>query len=278
MKIIFSPKCLEFSKPNQPENPERIKQAYDFLKNKYKFLEPKPATKEDLLKVHSKEYIESFENGKFKGDWETPNYPNIYEYAKLSVGAAILAAKEKGFSLMRPPGHHAGINGKALGASTLGFCYFNNAVIAVRSLGMPALIIDIDVHHCNGTEEIVFGDKNIFLISLHRRGIYPGTGYESRDNCHNYLLSAKTTDEIYLEILDDALKKIDSSKIKVVCISAGFDTHDNDPLTPLSVTEDVYFEIGKRIKEIGLPVFAVLEGGYSQRIGEFVHNLIKGLK
>jgi acetoin utilization deacetylase AcuC-like enzyme len=106
--------------------------------------------------------VESFEKGEFKGDIESPAYPGIYEYAKLSAGAAILAAKIKGFSLMRPPGHHAGKNGKTPQASTLGFCYFNNEVIAVKSLGVPALIIDIDVHHGNGTEELVMVIKTFF--------------------------------------------------------------------------------------------------------------------
>jgi acetoin utilization deacetylase AcuC-like enzyme len=277
MKIIFSKKCLEYSKLKYPENPYRLESAYTFLNEKYDFVEPKAATKLDLLKVHSKKYVELFEKKKFKGDRETPNFPKIYEYAKLSAGAAILAAKIKGFSLMRPPGHHVGINGKTHDASSLGFCYFNNAVIAVRSLGVPSLIIDIDDHHGNGTEEIVFGDKNITFISLHRRGIYPGTGYESKNNCYNYPLSSSTDDEKYVKVLDEALRKIDLTKIKVICISAGFDTLQNDSLTPLQLTRNAYFKIGKKIKETGIPVFVVLEGGYHKFIGECSHNLIQGL-
>src|SRR4030042_999539 len=216
MKIIFSPKCLEYSKPGYPDSPDRVRNALDFLKNKYKFIEPKLATKQDLLKVHAKKYVEQFENGEFKGDWETPNFHKIYEYAKLSAGAAIMAAKIKGFSLMRPPGHHAGINGKTPDASSLGFCYFNNMAIAVRSLNLPALIIDIDVHHGNGTQEIFLGDKNVTFISIHRKGIYPGTGHVSENNCHNVSLSANTNNDGYVRALDEVLKKIDLSRIKVV--------------------------------------------------------------
>jgi acetoin utilization deacetylase AcuC-like enzyme len=278
MRIIFSQKCLEYSKPGYPESPERVKKAWEFLKDKYKFLEPKPATKQDLLKVHAKKYVEQFENGEFKGDWETPNFQNIYEYAKLSAGAAIMAAKTKGFSLMRPPGHHAGINGKTQDASSLGFCYFNNMAIAVRSLNLPTLIIDIDVHHGNGTQEIFLGDKKVTFISLHRRGIYPGTGHDSEDNCYNVPLSANTNDDDYVKALDEILKNIDLSRIKIVGISAGFDTFEKDSLTPFKLGFNAYFEIGKLVKSLGLPVFAILEGGYGNHLGQAIHNLIKGLE
>jgi acetoin utilization deacetylase AcuC-like enzyme len=137
MKIIFSEKCLEYGWPGHIEGPERVKKAFEFLKKKYEFLEPKPASVEDLLKVHGKEYVDLIKNARAGSylDGDTPVPENIYEYAKLSAGGAILAAREKGFSLMRPPGHHAGRNGKALGAATLGFCYFNNIAVAVRSSG-----------------------------------------------------------------------------------------------------------------------------------------------
>jgi acetoin utilization deacetylase AcuC-like enzyme len=278
MKIIFSPRCLEYSRPGYPENPERVRTAWEFLKNKYKFIEPKSATKQDLLKVHAKKYVEQFEKGDFIGDWETSNFHNIYEYAKLSAGAAIMAAKIKGFSLMRPPGHHAGINGKTPDASSLGFCYFNNMAIAVRSLNIPTLIIDIDVHHGNGTQEIFQGDEKVTFISLHRRGIYPGTGHESEDNCYNVSLSASTNDDDYVKALDEVLKKIDLSRIKVVGISAGFDTYEKDSLTPFKLSLNAYFLIGKRIKELKLPVFVVLEGGYGNHLGPAIHNLIQGLE
>ena len=278
MKIIFSPKCLEYSKQNHPESVERVKLAYEFLKNKYKFIEPEPASKKYLLKVHGKDYVDKFEKGEFEGDIESPAFPNIYEYAKLSAGGAILAAKENGFSLMRPPGHHAGINGKTSDASSLGFCYFNNIAIAVRSLGLPALIIDIDVHHGNGTQEIFLGDKKVIFISIHRKGIYPGTGRESKDNCYNFPLSMNTNDEEYVRTLDLALNRVDLSKIKIVGISAGFDTFQKDSLTPFKLSLNAYLEIGKLIKKLELPLFCVLEGGYSKYLGHAIHNLVKGLE
>jgi acetoin utilization deacetylase AcuC-like enzyme len=160
VKIIFSEKCLEYRWPGHIEGPQRVRKAFEFLKKKYAFVKPKPASLEDLLKVHSKEYVDLIKNARAGSylDGDTPVPENIYEYANLSAGGAILAAREKGFSLMRPPGHHAGRNGKALGAATLGFCYFNNIATAVKSLDLPTLILDIDGHHGNGTQEIILGD------------------------------------------------------------------------------------------------------------------------
>ena len=105
----------------------------------------------------------------------------IYDYALLSAGGALLAAQKNGISLMRPPGHHAGRNGKAMGVSTLGFCYFNNIAIAVRKMNEQTLILDIDGHHGNGTQEIFQGDPNVKFISLHRYPTYPGTGLRSQE-------------------------------------------------------------------------------------------------
>lgn len=278
MKIIFSLKCLEYSQFQHPESPERVRKAYDFLKSEgYEFIEPEFAPEEDLLRVHTSSYIEKFKRGEFLGDEDTPAYPNIYEYARLSAGGAILAAREKGFSLMRPPGHHAGRNGIALEAPTLGFCYFNNIAIAIKSLGLPALVVDIDGHHGNGTQEIFLGDKEVTFISLHRGGIYSYTGFVSEANCLNFPLSEDTSDRIYMETLDTALRQVDLRNIKVVGISAGFDAHQGD-LASLGLSSQCYFEIGRRIKELELPTFAVLEGGYGKHLGPDIHQLIQGLE
>lgn len=276
MKIVFSPKCLEYGSPYHPENPRRIQLAYEYLKEKYEFIEPKPATEKDLLLVHTKEYIERIKSGNFY-DPDTPAYDNIYEYAKLSAGAAIIAAKEKAFSLMRPPGHHAGRRGKALGAPTLGFCYFNNIAIAVKKLSKKALILDIDTHHGNGTQEIFQDSEDVIFISLHTMGIYPGTGFRSMGNCYNYPLPMGTDDKMYLETLNKALGNVDLSRVEVVAVSAGFDTLEGD-LGGLRLTLDCYKEIGKRIGSLGLPVFIILEGGYSSKLGICIDNLIQGIE
>ena len=274
-KIIFSEKCLEYGSWHI-ESPERVRSANKILKDRgYEFLTPETASEEDLLKVHDAEYIRMLKEG-LVGDADTPAYENIYEYARLAAGGAILAAKVKGFSLMRPPGHHAGKRGIALSASTKGFCYLNNIAIAVKYLDKPALILDIDGHHGNGTQEIFLRDEKVTYISLHRYPHYPGTGYTSEANCLNFPLMADCGDEIYLKTLDEALSRVNMSKFEVVAVSAGFDTHAGD-LASLGLTEKCYREIGKRITSLNKPTFFILEGGYSgENIGKDIDELLKG--
>lgn len=278
MKIIFSEKCLEYRSNFHIESPERVEKAYEILKEKgYEFVEPEPASEQDILKVHTREHLERIKSGNFF-DPDTPAYENIYEYARLAAGAAILAAKEKGFSLMRPPGHHAGKNGKALGASTLGFCYFNNIAIAVMALNKPALILDIDGHHGNGTQEIFFQDSKVTYISIHRHPLYPGTGTHSEKNCFNFPLPADVGEKKYLETLDLALSKVEDKNFEVIAISAGFDCHKGD-IASLGLNSKSFKKIGERIKNLGRPVFGVLEGGYiGENVGKDLHELLKGLE
>jgi len=276
-KIVFSEKCLGYGSWHI-EGPERVRRAHEILKDKgYEFLAPEPATEDDLLRVHNSEYVWNLKEGLVE-DPDTPAYENIYEYARLAAGGAISAAKVNGFSIMRPPGHHAGRNGAALGAYTRGFCYLNNIAIAVKHLNKPTLILDIDGHHGNGTQEIFLGDEKIMYVSLHRHPHYPGTGYTSEANCLNFPLWADCGDEAYLKTLEEALNKVDISKFEKVAVSAGFDTHMGD-LASLGLTEKGYREIGKQIASLNRPTFFVLEGGYSgENIGKDIDQLLKGLE
>lgn len=276
-KIIFSEKSLGYGTWNI-ESPERVRKAYEILKDKrYEFLAPEPVSEEDILKVHDIEYVWNLKKGLVE-DADTPAYQNIYEYARLSAGGAILAAKVNGFSIMRPPGHHAGLNGPALGAYTRGFCYLNNIAVAVKNLDVPTLILDIDGHHGNGTQEIFLGDEKITYLSLHRHPHYPGTGSFSERNCLNFPLRADCGDEIYLKTFEEALHIANIDAFKVLAISAGFDTHTGD-LASLSLTEKGYREIGKRIGRLKKPTFFVLEGGYiGKNMGIDIDELIKGFE
>ncbi|RZN56538.1 MAG: histone deacetylase [Candidatus Methanomethylicota archaeon] len=272
MKIIFSKKCLEYGY-GHIESPERIIKAYEILKeNGYEFIEPEPAREEDILKVHDISYIKLLKEGLIE-DEDTPAYPNIYEYARLAAGGAILAAKINGFSLMRPPGHHAGRKGIALGAPTRGFCYLNNIAIAVKYLNKPTLILDLDGHHGNGTQEIFFGDPNVIYISLHKHPLYPGTGLYSEANCYNYPLDYG--EEKYIKTLKKALEKIDMNKIEVIAVSIGFDTFIGD-IASLGLNEKSFEEIGKILSSLNKPIFFVLEGGYiGENIGKGIIALLK---
>jgi acetoin utilization deacetylase AcuC-like enzyme len=275
-KIIFSEKCLQYGSWHV-EGPERVRKAHEILAEKgYEFLSPQPASEDDLLKAHDAEYIWNVKKGLVE-DPDTPAYDNIFEYARLSAGGAILAADVKGFSIMRPPGHHAGRNGAALGAYTRGFCYLNNIAVAVKHLDKPTLILDIDGHHGNGTQEIFFGDEKVFYVSLHLHPNYPGTGWISESNCLNFPLPSNCGDKEYVRTLDKAFSTLDMDRFEVVAVSAGFDAHLGD-LASLGLTDRGYEEIGKKIGTLKKHTFFVLEGGYSgENVGNDIDRMIKGL-
>jgi len=276
-KIIFSEKCLGYGQWHI-EGPERVRKAAEVLKGLgYEFLEPEPASEDDLLRVHDTDYVWNVKKS-LVADPDTPAYDNIYEFARFSAGGAILAAKVGGFSIMRPPGHHAGRNGAALGAYTRGFCYFNNIAVAVKHLDRRTLILDIDGHHGNGTQEIFLGDKKVTYVSLHRHPNYPGTGVVSEGNCLNFPLPPDCGDEVHIKTLDKALSSVDADNFELVAVSAGFDTHVGD-LASLGLTEKGYRKIGKRIAGLGKPTFFVLEGGYQgENIGKDIDELLKAFE
>ncbi len=274
-KIIFSEKSLNYGGWHI-EGPQRVKMAYEILKEQeYEFVEPEAASEEELIKVHDSDYIWHLKKGLVE-DSDTPAYENIYELARLSAGGAILAAKISGFSLMRPPGHHAGRNGAALGVYTRGFCYLNNVAVAVKALDKPALILDVDGHHGNGTQEIFHDDKKVIYISLHRHPHYPGTGAYSEGNALNFPLPADCGEKRYLETLDHALTIINLEKFEVVAVSIGFDGHLGD-LASLGLKENSYREIGKRIAALDKTTFFVMEGGYmGEQNGKDINQLLRG--
>ena len=289
MHIVFSSQCLEYGERGHPESPERVYNTYILLKEKgFKFVKPEPCREEDLLLVHSKEFLKRVKEGKLN-DPDTPNIPGIYHYAKLSAGGALKAMKlalngDIAFSLMRPPGHHSGRNGVALNAPSLGFCYFNNVAIAcVKAMTiqevMRVAIIDIDCHHGNGTQEIFLGNPKVLFVSLHRFGFfYPGTGAKSEGNCLNYPLRWDTTESEYIRKLNLALKEVEKFNPELVAVSTGFDTYRLDPIGGLGLSKEAYTTIGRMIYNLNRRTFLVLEGGYSRDMHECVYNLLVGLE
>jgi acetoin utilization deacetylase AcuC-like enzyme len=277
-RIVFSRKCLEYGAQYHPENSARVEEAYGILRDHgYGFTEPEPAVEDAVSRVHSKKYLEGLIDGEIE-DPDTPAYEGIYEYARIAAGGAITAAENNGFSLMRPPGHHVGRNGSALGALTRGFCYLNNIAIAVRHIGKSTLILDIDGHHGNGTQEIFLNDESVVYDSLHRHNIYPGTGDRSTGNCFNYPLNGNCGQEVYLRTLDEALREASKYDFEHVAVSAGFDSHSGD-LASLGLTEESYYEIGRRIASLERPAFFVLEGGYSgKQLGRDIVSLLRGFE
>jgi acetoin utilization deacetylase AcuC-like enzyme len=277
MKILFSPACLEYREPGHPESPDRVGLVHDFLKYRFEFVEPEPCPESDILLAHSGELLEKVKTGSFH-DPDTPNLQSIYNYALLSAGSAIKAAElalsgERSFSLMRPPGHHAGRD--FLG----GFCYFNNIAVAVsKNLKKVnrAVVIDFDCHHGNGSQDIFLGNEKVFYISLHQSPLYPGTGLASEKNCLNYPLPAGTGEKEYMEIFKEALSKAKKFAPGLVAVSAGFDTYRQDPLTGLELEKKSYRKIGELIAGLESPSFAVLEGGYSRDMPQCVYEFLRG--
>ncbi|NIO20408.1 MAG: histone deacetylase [Candidatus Aenigmarchaeota archaeon] len=279
MKIIFSKECLEYDSPGHPEASERVRGTYEFLREykRFEFVKPEDCSRKELLLAHSNGMIDTIKHGKFV-NFETPPLPNIYHYAKLAAGGAILAMdisiKERSsFSLLRPPGHHASQK------KFEGFCYFNNIAIAVMGAlkrVKKVAILDIDVHHGNGTQDIFLGNPNVVYVSLHQYGFfYPGTGKHSEANCHNYPLASGTEEGEYLDKLEVGLDNIRKFKPDLIAVSAGFDTYEEDSLANLKLKIGTYAKISKLISELGKPKFAVLEGGYSEALPECVYSFLK---
>jgi len=278
MKIFYSPECLGYGQAGHPESAERIERTAALLRERgFAFSEPGKAGEKDLLLCHSREHVEQV-----KGGFQNPDtsfYPNIFELACLSAGSAIQAMRsalegESGFSLMRPPGHHASSRPE-------GFCYFNNLAIAVKraleKVGRVA-IVDFDAHFGNGTQGIFLGDERVLFVSLHQGGIYPGTGLVSERNCINFPLSAFTGERDYLDFFEKGMKEVKKFSPELIGVSAGFDGHREDPITSLGLTEGSFRKIGERISSLKLPVFAVMEGGYSGKVAESVWEFLKGME
>ena len=286
MNIFYSPKCLEYGYPEHAENSKRVLGIAELIKKKadkdWKFFEPKECKEEDLLLVHRKRLIESVKRGSFF-DPDTPSYDGIFSYAKLAVGSAIESMKsaingKNSFSLMRPPGHHAGKD--FLG----GFCYFNNiAVATAKALEEvnKVAILDIDGHHGNGTEDIFIENEwqnKVMFISLHEYPEYPGTGFSSNKNCINFPLDSGTNGVIYLDFFIKAIENIRKFNPDVIAVSAGFDTYKNDPLLELKLSLDDYTKMSEVLGKLNIPICVVLEGGYSSDLPLCVWNFLSNLQ
>jgi acetoin utilization deacetylase AcuC-like enzyme len=181
------------------------------------------------------------------------------------------------FSLMRPPGHHA------TPTRAMGFCYLSNMAIAVLEAlatgSKRVAVYDFDVHHGNGTEAVLLNKPNTAFISIHQFPCYPGTGGRNvGNNCFNYPVPPQTPRGDYRQVLESALEQLQQFKPDLVGVSAGFDAYARDPLAQETLEAEDYYWLGQSFRKLGVPVFSLLEGGYSDDLPELVFAYLRGLE
>ena len=269
-----------------PEKIDRVSAVIDNFKkiNNKELIWKKPAKFDQsfLINTHSSEYIDlvskSFpENGLSFLDGDTVVSPGSKEATKDAVGSIITAIDgvqqkefKNAFCAVRPPGHHAEKN------KAMGFCIYNNVAVGANYLiekykYNKVAIIDFDVHHGNGTQDIFYDNEKVLYISTHQFPFYPGSGTEQEkgkyNNIFNIPLPAGTTSEEYLNAYEFVLKKIEEFKPEFILLSAGFDAHKDDPLAKFQLESSDFYEITKRTLELSKlhcngKVVSILEGGY----------------
>ncbi len=281
--IVYHPRYLEHIQDRfHPESPQRLEAILQKLEKSGLmdgYLVPEEASRDEVLLVHTPEYVDMVQNyGEGRLDHDTALHTETYEIAMLSAGGGLMAArrsfeeKRPYFVLNRPPGHHAG---PGMGG---GFCYFNNIAIAAKALLEDidrVAILDYDGHHGNGTSDVFQDSKDVVYMSMHQRGIFPGTGAanfvgegEGEGHIVNVPFPGGSGDRSYHTAFDELFHPIlDQFKPEMILLSFGGDSHYRDPLTGLALSSPGYVDLIKKTLDAARDLcdgrFAVfLEGGY----------------
>ena len=284
MRIITDSRCANYSYPGHPERPARITRSVQRLRRQTSLPtvwgDPLPVGRETLLRAHTAEHLQRLDDH-LDFDMDTPSYPDIASHARRSVGGALCAlksaqSKEPSFVLLRPPGHHATRD------RAMGFCYLNNAAIAVleaRAAGVAKVaVFDFDVHHGNGTEAILLDQPGCAVFSIHQFPAYPGTGRRHQGNCYNYPVAPGLAREAYRAVAEKALDELRRFKPDLIAVSAGFDAYSGDPLCQQQLEMDDFHWFGRVLREMSVPLFSVLEGGYSDQLPDLILAYLHGLE
>lgn len=278
--MISHPDCLAHVNP--PRHPEQVAR----LENVLRMLDDLPlsradaplASDADLLRVHDRAYIDHIrqsapETGSVRLDPDTHMSPGSLTAALRAAGAALRAVDAvmageaaNAFCATRPPGHHAE-RGRSMG-----FCLFGNVALAAKHAldhhGLARVaIVDFDVHHGNGTQDLVEGDSRILFVSSHQVPLWPDTGLENHDNTINVPLAPGSGGAQARAALAPALAAIAEHDPQMILVSAGFDAHADDPIGGLTWTESDYVQLTDALCDLadahcGGKLVSVLEGGY----------------
>ena len=267
-----------------PERADRVSVVIKNLKKNKKLIWKKPLKfeKKYLKFAHKSNYIDEVENSfPKKGlhflDGDTIVSPGSRQASSDAVASIITAIDgvqnkefKNVFCPVRPPGHHAEKD------KAMGFCIYNNVAVGAHYLLEKyklnkIAIIDFDVHHGNGTQDIFYENEKVLYISTHQYPFYPGTGAHNEKGKYNNILNiplpAGTNSEEYMNAYDHALKKLKEFKPEFLLFSAGFDAHKDDPLAQFRLKSKDFYNITKRTlqianKNINNKVVSILEGGY----------------